>query len=80
MIHYMKLITRVAEIVVRTITLNEIEADETDNRILECAVAGKADLIVSGDQHLKRLKTFRGIGIVRPADFHRTSGLTAMIP
>ena len=37
--------------------------DESDNRILECAVAGKADLIVSGDHHLQRLRVFEGIGI-----------------
>jgi uncharacterized protein len=44
-------------------------ADDPDNRILECAMAGKADFIVSGDRHLKDLKTFRGIRIVDPAAF-----------
>jgi predicted nucleic acid-binding protein len=29
--------------------------DEPDNRILECAVAGKADLIVTGDKEMLRL-------------------------
>jgi predicted nucleic acid-binding protein len=43
-----------------------------DDRIVESAVAGNADLIVSGDRHLTKLKTFEGIGIVRPADFLRT--------
>jgi predicted nucleic acid-binding protein len=49
-----------------------IPDDEEDNRILECAVAGHADLIVTSDRHLRRLKTFRGIGIVLPIDFRRT--------
>jgi predicted nucleic acid-binding protein len=49
-----------------------VAADPDDDRILECAVAGAADLIVSGDHHLNRLKSFRGIGIVRPVDFLRT--------
>jgi predicted nucleic acid-binding protein len=40
--------------------------------ILECAVAGKAGLIASGDHHLLDLKSFRNIGIIRPADFRRT--------
>jgi predicted nucleic acid-binding protein len=51
-----------------------VSEDEADNRILECAVAGEADLVVFGDQHLRRLKSFAGIGIVRPVDFHRTLG------
>jgi len=38
--------------------------DEPDNRILECAVEGKADYIVSGDHHLLRLKRFGRIAIL----------------
>ncbi len=38
--------------------------DDPDNRILECAVEGKADYIVSGDHHLLRLKRFGGIAIL----------------
>jgi uncharacterized protein len=45
------------------------------DRILECAVAGNADLIVSGDRHLIEFKSFQGIGIVRPVDFLRTLGV-----
>ncbi len=40
-----------------------------DNRILECAVAGRATYIISGDHHLTSLKTFRDIKIVDPAAF-----------
>ena len=36
-----------------------------DNRILECALAGKADYIVSGDKkHLLPLSEFEGIKII----------------
>jgi putative PIN family toxin of toxin-antitoxin system len=70
----LKLLARVAQIVSPTITLRAVPDDESDNRILECALAGKADLIVSGDHHLKNLKTFQGIVIVRPVDFSRTLG------
>jgi predicted nucleic acid-binding protein len=39
---------------------------------LECALAGEADFIVSGDkQHLLALRQFQGIPIVSPADFLR---------
>lgn len=40
-----------------------------DNRILECAVEGQADFIISGDHHLTDLKEFQGIMIVNPATF-----------
>lgn len=46
--------------------LNIVKRDPKDNKILECAVAGDADLIVSSDQDLIKLKKFRGIGIVHP--------------
>jgi putative PIN family toxin of toxin-antitoxin system len=70
----MKLLARTAEIITPEMTLNAIAADPDDDRVLECAVSGHADLIVSGDQHLTRLGSFRGIGIVRPVDFLRTLG------
>src|SRR5208283_5946128 len=43
-----KLLTKVAEIVVPRIRLQVVAADPDDDRILECAVAGAADLLVSG--------------------------------
>jgi len=70
----LKLISRVAEIVVPKISLQVIKADPDDDKFLECAVEGGADLIVSGDRHLTRLKSFRGIGIVWPIDFQRSLG------
>ena len=38
--------------------------DEPDNRILECAVSGKADAIVTGDKEMIMLKEFKGIRIM----------------
>jgi uncharacterized protein len=38
--------------------------DETDNRILECGVAGHADLIVTGDHAMLELGRFEDIRIV----------------
>ena len=37
--------------------------DEPDNRILECAVSRKADLIVTGDKEMLRLKEYMGVKI-----------------
>jgi len=43
--------------------------DEPDNRILECAVAGKADVVVTGDQAMLRLGAYREIRILSLKDF-----------
>jgi putative PIN family toxin of toxin-antitoxin system len=43
--------------------------DEPDNRILECAVAGRADVIVTGDQALLALREYRGVRIVSLRDY-----------
>ena len=43
--------------------------DPKDNMILELAVAGKADFIITGDQDLLELNPFRNIRIVTPAEF-----------
>lgn len=71
----LRLIVRVAEIIVPTITLQVIEEDPADDRVLECAVAGHADLIVSGDRHLRKLRRYHNIPIVRPVDFLRMLGV-----
>lgn len=39
-------------------------ADEPDNRILECAITGKAEAIVTGDGELLALGKFEGIPIL----------------
>ena len=50
--------------------LSVITEDEPDNRVLECAIEGKAQYIVSGDEHhLQRLKEYEGIKILSPAQF-----------
>ena len=43
--------------------------DPTDDKFLELAVNGHADLIVSGDEDLLTLNAFREIPIVTPAAF-----------
>jgi uncharacterized protein len=43
--------------------------DEPDNRILECAVAGRAEAIVSGDKALLALKRYRNIRILALREF-----------
>ena len=43
--------------------------DPKDDKILELAISGEADCIVSGDKDLLSLHPFRGIPIVRPDAF-----------
>lgn len=43
--------------------------DEPDNRILECAVAGRADVIVTGDQAMSALGEYKGIRVLTLKDF-----------
>ena len=60
---------RFAEQVQATHRLSIVTADPTDNRILECADAGKVDYIVSGDAHLLQLEQYRGAPIMKVAEF-----------
>lgn len=48
--------------------------DPADNRILECAVDGKADYIISGDKHLLDLGNYKGIPIVKAKEFLEKEG------
>lgn len=38
--------------------------DDPDNRILECAIAGRADVIVTGDKALLKLRAYRDLPIL----------------
>ena len=50
-------------------TLKVIVADPDDDAILECAVVGQAQFLVSGDRHLLALRNYQGIQIVKAAEF-----------
>ena len=62
-------IFRKAEFVTPMEFLTVIAADPTDDRFLEAAVAGEAEVIVSGNKHLLTLKVFRQIPILTVAEF-----------
>ena len=50
-------------------SLSEVVRDEMDHLVLEAAIAGEADYIVSGDKDLLVLESYEGIQIVTPAQF-----------
>lgn len=47
-----------------------IKEDPADNKFIACALALKAEYIVSGDAHLRKLKNIENIKIVSPAEMH----------
>lgn len=57
----------IAEVVEPRTRLQIVAADPDDDRFLELAVHGRADMVVSGDSHLLDLESFRGIPILQVA-------------
>jgi putative PIN family toxin of toxin-antitoxin system len=52
------------------VKINAILERKDDNQILACALAAKADVLISGDRkHILPLKMFQGIKIVSPREF-----------
>lgn len=50
-----------------------IKDDPDDDKFLDCAVAGKAEFIVSQNKHLLKLKEFKNVKIVNPKEFLKNS-------
>jgi putative PIN family toxin of toxin-antitoxin system len=46
-----------------------IRDDPSDDKFIRCAKAGKASIIISGDRHLLRLKSYGKIKILTPSQF-----------
>ena|SRR3989344_1994871 len=66
---FIKSLTELCEIVEPKQKFEIIKEDSDDNIVLETAVQGKTDYIISGDEHLLKLKEFRGIKILSPKEF-----------
>lgn len=49
--------------------------DEADNRVLEAAMEGNCDYIITGDKELLALKSFQNIKITNPQEFFREIGV-----
>jgi uncharacterized protein len=49
--------------------VSAVEADETDNRILECAEAAGSEYVVADDKHLLQLGNFESTAIITVAAF-----------
>jgi len=65
-------VEEVGEIVEVSSHVKAISYPDEDNRVLECAVDGKADFVVTGDtRHILPLKEYSGIRILSPSEFLR---------
>ena len=47
----------------------EVVRDEDDNRVLEAAIEGKCDYIITGDKDLLDLEVYKNIKILTPKQF-----------
>ena len=47
----------------------DVLRDAADNRVLECAAAARADVIVTGDKAMLELGEYEGIRILAPREF-----------
>jgi len=62
-------------VVVDAPSLSTICRDSDDNKFIDCAVAGKASYLVSGDKDLLDLKEAFGVPIISPSRFLKKVGL-----
>ena len=61
--HVAVLLSELGELV-KPIKKIGIFKDDPDNRILECAIHGKADVLVTGDKAILQLRDYKGIKII----------------
>lgn len=63
---FLRLVQQSSVVVKPKQTLKVIKKDPEDNKVLECALEAQANLIISMDRHLLKLKSYGKIGIVHP--------------
>ena len=65
---FLRMLGRIVEMVTILHAVHDCR-DVRDNQILEVAVNGQAQVIVTGDEDLLVLNPFRGISILTPTDY-----------
>ncbi|MBI2110050.1 putative toxin-antitoxin system toxin component, PIN family [Candidatus Woesearchaeota archaeon] len=68
---FLNILLEVAVLVEVPGKLKIIKEDPPDDNILETAVEGGADFIISGDWHILKLKQFNDIKIVKVSEFFK---------
>ena len=70
---FLSILLETATVVETHNNLDIIKEDPDDNIILETAIENNAEYIITGDNHLLKLKNFKQIKIVTPAEFNTTN-------
>ena len=65
----LQLLTINTELVRTRKLISQVCEDPDDDKFLECAIFGKTNLIVSGDNHLLKVSGHKGIEIINPRNF-----------
>jgi hypothetical protein len=65
---------RIGQLVKVRTKINIVHEDPADNKFLECALDGDADIVVSGDEHLLRIEQYQGIRILSVRQFLKLLG------
>ena len=68
-----KMFSELTERVHPVMALDAVRDDPDDNRILECALAGNAEFVVTGDKDLLRLRQHGKIRILLESEFLETA-------
>jgi putative PIN family toxin of toxin-antitoxin system len=68
-----RFLTTLPEFATHVAIVERIDAcrDPHDDKILEAAINGRADFLVTGDRALLAMTTFRSVAIVSPTDYLR---------
>jgi putative PIN family toxin of toxin-antitoxin system len=64
---FVQAIQAVATVVYPRRQIKAIARDPDDNKLLECAVEARADIIISADKDLLDLKSYENIAVVHPS-------------
>ena len=62
-------IFKVSKVVEPDFSVDIVKEDPTDNRVIEAAISGKAQYIVTGDSHLLSLKNVENVEIISVKEF-----------
>jgi putative PIN family toxin of toxin-antitoxin system len=68
-VEFLRNLLRISKLVFPDVEIDAVSDDTMDNRILECAVSGCADYIISGDHHLTDLGEYESIKILKASEF-----------
>lgn len=66
---WIDLIVKNSELVIIKNELDAVKEDPSDNKFLETALNGKADYIITQDNHLLKIKEYKNIKIMAPKEF-----------